>query len=357
MVYVEGVKAGFQVVHTASGPLSRGTSQPEVGSTVRNLECERYATHLDLEARGARGRALRSAWPGPRAYRRARPASSTRPTTATSCRAGWSRTTRRMLEEHRAARSSSRRCSRRSSRVRAEMGYPILVTPVSQFVASQAARNVIDPERWANVSDETVRYFLGHYGEPAAPVDPEVAEKVLSRPQAAKLRHLTPISLEGARERFGQRISEEELLLRLTMPGEQVDAMIEARGKPAPAPAPRPRPGRSPLVSLLERAGQPPARISQFDADAGRRQGGVAACLSGLLRDVRGFVFDVDGTLAHRGPDGRARPQPGAVEVLERIRASGRPLARVHQRQPRDARRRWPARCARTASRCTTTRC
>ena len=38
-------------------------------------------------------------------------------------------------------------------------------------------------------------------------------------------------------------------------------------------------------------------------------------------------MFDVDGTLAHRGPDGRAHAQPGAVEVLERIRASGRPLA------------------------------
>jgi HAD superfamily hydrolase (TIGR01450 family) len=49
--------------------------------------------------------------------------------------------------------------------------------------------------------------------------------------------------------------------------------------------------------------------------------------LDGLLEGVRGFVFDVDGTLAHRGPDGRAHPQPGAVEVLERIRASGRPLA------------------------------
>jgi 5'-nucleotidase len=44
------------------------------------------------------------------------------------------------------------------------------------------------------------------------------------------------------------------------------------------------------------------------------------------LRDVRGFVFDVDGTLVHRGPDGRARPAQGAVEVLERIRGSERPL-------------------------------
>ena len=44
------------------------------------------------------------------------------------------------------------------------------------------------------------------------------------------------------------------------------------------------------------------------------------------LDDVRGFVFDVDGTLVRRFPDG-VHPLPGAVEVLERIRASGRPLA------------------------------
>ena len=44
------------------------------------------------------------------------------------------------------------------------------------------------------------------------------------------------------------------------------------------------------------------------------------------LDAARGFMFDIDGTLLHRGPDGRGRPQPGAVEVLERIRASGRPL-------------------------------
>ena len=44
------------------------------------------------------------------------------------------------------------------------------------------------------------------------------------------------------------------------------------------------------------------------------------------LDHVQGFVFDVDGTLAHRGPDGRAQPEPRAVQVLERIRSSGRPL-------------------------------
>ena len=75
-------------------------------------------------------------------------------------------TTRRMLEElHRPELFGA--VLDEVTRVRAEMGYPILVTPVSQFVASQAARNVIDGERWATVSDETVRYFLGHYGDSA----------------------------------------------------------------------------------------------------------------------------------------------------------------------------------------------
>jgi HAD superfamily hydrolase (TIGR01450 family) len=45
------------------------------------------------------------------------------------------------------------------------------------------------------------------------------------------------------------------------------------------------------------------------------------------LAGVRGFVFDIDGTLLHRGPDGRGCPQPGAREVIQRIRDSGRPLA------------------------------
>jgi len=116
---------------------------------------------------------------------------------------------------------------------------------------------VIDGERWAAVSDETVRYFLGHYGAPPAPVEAEVAERVLARPQARQLAELKPITLDGARRRFGRRISEEELLLRLTMPAEQVDAMVQARGHAAPMPTARP--GRAPLVSLLRELSRRPS--------------------------------------------------------------------------------------------------
>ena len=162
---------------------------------------------------------------------------------------GMVTTTRRMLEEIRRPELFDR-VLEEVVRVRAEMGFPILVTPVSQLVAYQATRNVIDPERWLDVSDETVRYFLGHYGEFAAPPDPDVADRVLSLPKVNALRDAQPVSLEGARARFGDRISDEELLLRLTMPEEQVDAM---RASPplSERPARAPLTGGDPLVRLL----------------------------------------------------------------------------------------------------------
>jgi oxaloacetate decarboxylase (Na+ extruding) subunit alpha len=262
-VYVEGVRAGFDAVHTAAGVLGRGTSQPEALNTARNLEAAGYAHPLDLEGqqRVADHFAQIAAAKG-------LPAGAPREFDAAYYRhqlpGGMVTTTRRMLAELRRPELFDQ-VLEEVTRVRAEMGYPIIVTPVSQFIASQAARNVIDGERWANVSDETVRFFLGHYGEPPAPVDPAIADKVLARPQAAKLEDLTPITLDGAREKFGHRISEEDLLLRLTMPAEQVDAMVAARdasnGHPH-LPLPAARPGRAPLVTLLKELERRPSLTS-----------------------------------------------------------------------------------------------
>ena len=86
---------------------------------------------------------------------------------------------------------------------------------------------------------------------------------MLSRPQAANLDALEPITLEGARERFGHRISEEELMLRLTMPAEQVDAMVRAR-RTASAAATTSHRSRAPVVSLLKELAARPS-ISHFE--------------------------------------------------------------------------------------------
>jgi oxaloacetate decarboxylase alpha subunit len=247
-VYMEGLRAGFHVLHTAVAPLARGTSNPAAETTLRNLEAEGFSHRLDLDALAAVSEHFREL-----AREKGLPIGQPQEFDATyyhhQLAGGMVSTTRRMLDELRRPELFDAVLDE-VGRVRAEMGYPIIVTPVSQLVATQAVRNVIDGERWSNVSDETVRYFLGHYGEPAAPVAADVAERVLSRPRVAELRGLEPLHLEGARERFGSRISDEELLLRLTMPEEQVDAMLAS---PSAAVRPRPasRPRRDPLVTLL----------------------------------------------------------------------------------------------------------
>lgn len=246
LVYAEGLRAGFQVLHTAVGPLARGTSNPAVESTLRDLEAEGRSHRLDLDALGAMAEHFRAI-----GAERGLPVGAPQEFDATyyhhQLAGGMVSTTRRMLEELRRPELFEAALDE-VGRVRAEMGYPIIVTPVSQLVATQAVRNVIDSERWSNVSDETIRYFLGHYGEPAAPVAPEVADRVLSLPRVEELRHLEPLQLEGARARFGRDISDEELLLRLTMPAEQVDAMLASSAAPA---HPAVRPARHPVVTLL----------------------------------------------------------------------------------------------------------
>ncbi len=246
-VYLEGVRAGLRVLHTAVGPLARGTSNPAAETTLRDLEAEGFAHRLDADALAAV-----SAHFAEIARTKGLPTGEPQDFDATyyhhQLAGGMVSTTRRMLEELGRPELFDAALEE-VGRVRAEMGYPIIVTPVSQLVATQAARNVIDGERWANVSDETVRYFLGHYGDPAAPVDPAVAERVLSRPRAEELRGLEPLHLEGARARFGRRISDEELLLRLTMPAEQVDAMLASPQAGAGSRPPAPK--RHPVVTLL----------------------------------------------------------------------------------------------------------
>src|SRR3990170_1071869 len=64
-------------------------------------------------------------------------------------------------------------------RVRAELGYPPLVTPTSQIVGTQATLNVLLGERYKMIPNETKDLIRGYYGHPAAPIDPEVQRKAI----------------------------------------------------------------------------------------------------------------------------------------------------------------------------------
>jgi oxaloacetate decarboxylase alpha subunit len=141
-----------------------------------------------------------------------------------------------------------------STRVRADLGYPIMVTPLSQFVGSQAAINIIAGAPYKEVTDQVIKYALGQFGREASEaMDPDVKDKVLDRPRARELAAWEPeeLSLEEMRGKFGGAgVSDEELMLRWLLTPEEIAAM---RAAPASTEY---RLASHPLVTLVAELAQ-----------------------------------------------------------------------------------------------------
>jgi oxaloacetate decarboxylase (Na+ extruding) subunit alpha len=123
-----------------------------------------------------------------------------------------------------------------ASRVREEWGWPIMVTPLSQFVGSQAAINVITGDRYAHVTDQAILYALGFWGgqEAMDAMDPTVRDKVLDRPRAREIMAdppREPTYAELQARWGGPGVSDEELLLRMECSDAEL-AMLRAAGPP-----------------------------------------------------------------------------------------------------------------------------
>ncbi len=121
------------------------------------------------------------------------------------------------------------------SRVRAEFGYPIMVTPYSQFFGVQAAINVMVGERYKEVTDEVLLYALGFWGdEEAQSIEPGLKDRLLSSPRAKELGNLRPpeMSLKEFREKFGgSGVSDDNRLLHY-FAGEDAVGAMRAAGAP-----------------------------------------------------------------------------------------------------------------------------
>lgn len=218
---------GVDALHTAARPLGNGSSQPAVENIVANLQAQGVPVDLDMDAAArvsayvaalARAQGLPQGVPqeyDARYFRHQLPG-------------GMLGTMRRQLREMRQEERIDE-VYEEIERVRAELGYPIMVTPLSQVVATMAVMNVLSPERYANVPDEVIRYVIGRFGTPLAPMDDNVRDRIVALPRAKELAAQPPMpGLDELRRRFPARMSDEEFLLRAVMPAEQVDAMVAA---------------------------------------------------------------------------------------------------------------------------------
>ena len=89
--------------------------------------------------------------------------------------------------------------------VRADLGYPPLVTPTSQIVGTQAVLNALYGQRYKQVSKETRALALGQYGETPAPISPKVRETVApgEQPITGRPADVLKPELDGARKEVG----------------------------------------------------------------------------------------------------------------------------------------------------------
>jgi oxaloacetate decarboxylase alpha subunit len=136
-----------------------------------------------------------------------------------------------------------------AARVRRELGYPIVVSPFAQFVITQAVLNVVRGERYRTVPDEVRKYALGYYGELAAPVDPDVLDRVAGgqQPVTARPGDLLAPGVERVRRERGPFASDEDLLLAAFYNPETCAALAAARPIPTEYAV-----GRTPLVTLVK---------------------------------------------------------------------------------------------------------
>jgi oxaloacetate decarboxylase alpha subunit len=249
LTYSIAPELGVEVVQTGCGALGNGSSLPEVRRTVANLREMGHRVAIDDRALG-----LACDFFDRLAVAEELPAGRPQDFDAAflhhQIAGGVMTTTRRQLREI-GMEDRFESLVEEVAQVRAELGHPIMVTPFPQMVVSQALFNVIG-ERYSNVPDQVIRYALGSFGRPTAPIDPDVLGRILGRPRARELRaEPPPPSPAELRRQFGTAISDEELLLRAHMPAEQVDAMVAAG--PAPQHC---NPALTPVLNLLRELGE-----------------------------------------------------------------------------------------------------
>ena len=242
----EAVALGIRHVHSAVPPLADGSSQPSVLDIHRNLSAQGYDVPLNIEAITTASEYLTGiarredlAIGKPRAFDES--------LYAHQIPGGMISNLEYQLEKV-GMGDRMGLIREEAAKVRAELGYPIMVTPLSQFVGTQSAINVITGERYKQVSDETIQYALGAWGREALEhMDQNVRDRILDRPRAKEIEamEVPQPTLEEVRTSTSSDLSDEELVIRAYAD----DAAVKfVRNLPPVREEPI---GHSPLVALV----------------------------------------------------------------------------------------------------------
>jgi pyruvate carboxylase subunit B len=187
MSYYAAAEAGVDILDTAFSAFSWGTSQPPTESMVAALQKTSYDTGLDLQKLYEIGEQF-SAFS--ETYRPLLTSEATRPNVNVLLHqipGGMLSNLVSQLREQNALDKLGEVWDE-VPRVRAELGYPPLVTPTSQLVGTQAVLNVISGGRYKKVTKEVKDYLLGYYGRPPGEISAEIKKLVTGDAQTITQR-------------------------------------------------------------------------------------------------------------------------------------------------------------------------
>jgi oxaloacetate decarboxylase alpha subunit len=227
MTYLKAVEAGVDVIDTATVPLAFGNSQPATEMVVTALIGTPYDTELDLEKLFTIAKYFEQV--------RLDTGHDRGVTSLTHMQVYSHQVPGGMISNLESQLSEQGALDRLPEVleeipiVRAEVGFPPLVTPMSQIVGTQAVLNVLSGRRWHIVPDEMKAYLRGKYGAAPGPVSHEVIERVLAGEEPIHVRpaDLVDETLEDYREEIGDLARSEEDLLSYALFPQTARAYLE----------------------------------------------------------------------------------------------------------------------------------
>jgi oxaloacetate decarboxylase alpha subunit len=229
---LEAADLGVAALQCASGGAADGTSNPPITRMISNLKAMGHRVDIDEDAAREVAEYF-TALAEAEGLPTGRPMHFDAAYLRHQLPGGMVGTMRRHLADHGVPELEGA-VIEEMGRVREELGWPIVMTPFAQMLQTQAVLNVTGGERYGVIPDEIIRYALGRFGRPNVPIADEVMDRIIANPRTKELQAEPGMAeLSHLRKRIGSTLSDEEFLLRATMPAKLVDAMQAA------GPAPR----------------------------------------------------------------------------------------------------------------------
>ncbi len=237
MTYMAAIENGCDIIDTCLSPLSGGTAQPSTQAFNVALKGTKYDPALNVAAlhecepvmEKVKAKYLANGLLNPKAL-------SVNPNILTYQVPGGMLSNLMSQLKAQNAMDKYDEVLKEVPRVRKDMGYPPLVTPLSQMVGTQAVLNVMTGVRYKMVAKEIKDYLHGKYGKAPAPVDPEIAKSIIGDDEVITCRpaDLLAPEFEALKEKYKDIARCDEDVLSLALFENVAIEFLNKKYNPAP---------------------------------------------------------------------------------------------------------------------------